>query len=802
VSSKQDTNHWVRVDAEYIDGGGGGSDEARAIVHADTASADTNMYMFSVDLDTCAGTWSAYAGDTLQVWLRYAGGLAYSNKFVIPALSDITSPTIENTANFLLAYEGNGDTLTIDVDAGSDEAATWTLACSYTSSYPAYGDETTSHYLWKTATANQSHQGIEAAYVDTVTDLTCIVGPRVYHSDTLLVTLRATDQWGNTSDPETLYSGLVEMPLGEVPAVNHDMYGVACYQSGGLVPYIEGDETPEDYGEYTVWMGAVDHVFGTEAVSNAGWHGWVQQARDVAGSRLGPVLGHTEEYCQSEWVYEASKRKGAWAQSLYDSLLAEDSADTNFLVHHPSGHLTYVWPYEGFGPFVNMTNEFARRRFAQMLVAEYNHSDNRVPYTGLLFDVWEPTLSFACWDTIVTLEGGDITNGTKTGSIYAFDQDLDGTRLGLDLDEQQARRTGMDSLFTCIREAIRATNADSVAEYFLLGGNTDYAYSDTSFLSNIDVVEVEDFGCPAYTNNTAWEEYPWHNAVDPAYYDQDYPNYNLLAGVDYPNPSTFTVTWDSLANYMRTQSGGPWVMSEARPPVGDTIEPELLEVYSLLFDNIHPFYLAYDLESGYRRHRPPSERGKADLDSLGASDGAATLDTTSYSGYWYLTRSYDNGEVKIMLPERTGYDCETDSLEYLVYLTGGDTLRLSDGYLDLDISVPSVTISALDFQYTDDLVRNTTQHLDLDVNEGGTWYYRYRTTTNSASDPAVDCAAWTGPPAWGSWSSWTMRTSGFIDLNTGVQEYNGQYTAIHVQVSGSATGPATDEDCASFKGQK
>ena len=117
VNSMQDTNHWVRVDAEYIDGGGGGSNQARTIVHADTAAASASMYAFSVDLDSCSGAWSAYEGDTLQVWLRYESGLVYSNKFAIPALVDTLPPTIDSYMIATWDSAGAGTTLRAVVSA-------------------------------------------------------------------------------------------------------------------------------------------------------------------------------------------------------------------------------------------------------------------------------------------------------------------------------------------------------------------------------------------------------------------------------------------------------------------------------------------------------------------------------------------------------------------------------------------------------------------------------------------------------------------------------------------------------------
>ena len=92
-------------------------------------------------------------------------------------------------------------------------------------------------------------------------------------------------------------------------------------------------------------------------------------------------------------------RKFIFYKYWIDSLRAADSADTLFVIHDTSGAIAYSG-YSGSSAEayeINLLNDFGLNILAEYMASEWNHSENRLPYTGYMFDVWNAHGTYAIW---------------------------------------------------------------------------------------------------------------------------------------------------------------------------------------------------------------------------------------------------------------------------------------------------------------------------------------------------------------------------------------------------------------------
>jgi len=752
VKTKQDTNHTLRIDCAYIEGSGSGSAVARTIVHGDTASADHDRYSVSVDLDSITGDWSAYDGDTLEVWVLFASGLVLNEKHAFADIPDTTNPTIADTSSFLIAIDENGGAGTFTVSATADEDAIWTMQAIVGSNYPDWGDTATAHWQWKSR-AQGVHAEVSKGYNDSLIAHEVAIDDGLYRLDDLVVRLKATDQFGNDSDWYTLYDGtmesLIDVGAGSVPA--GDEYQFSVYlQDGQLVP---DDASIAEWSEVPLMLCQTDHILGTEAAANAGYEHWIADARAESGAKELVVVAHGGEHCQFNTTSPFAKRKWYWAEFAYDSLMTADDT-TNAFIHRYDGELAHYRNSSTFyrGPIVNFADEDGRRLFARFTAQELAYADNLVDYIGLFYDVWDPSRGYAIYDTDST---------SALNATLGYDCDRDGTPVGTDADEQELRWNGFNAWFNVLREELAYAGLDT--DKVILGANSDVMVSHEAHLGNVDFLYVEDYGCPS-VSTTPWRSAPYHHSVDANYYQPSaIDGYDLLYGSDYPDPETYIATWFDFTTDMRTDIG-PFVVTERRSSYYWAEHPVQLEVWGLMFDDVYPEWTDWTTGSQYRSYNTPHDSGFDDLSQLGAASGAASVDSTTYSGFVEITRSFASGEARIMIPERVVWDCETDSLEYLVYLTGSDTLRQSTGF---DITPPSITSYSI--AAWDSGGAETTLRASVSVELGESSLLRARSATSSGGLTSADWE--TLSTEWTSQSDWH---------NTGINPYTG---TLYVQIS-------------------
>lgn len=741
-------------------------------------------------------------------------------------------PTIVTPPTATITLQGQAEPLTVQLAGGTySESCREKIVVFYGSSYEDYGNPDA---FWQYKTASVGRYEDEAA--SPLINPSVEIGPRCYNSDSLNVYVVAIDGDGNETAPTQIHYDKIQMPIGPVPDINHDEWGVGAMEltedNYDIWSWAAQTNGAENWGDTDIAILNYGQLLGGPMTDTDDYPpGWLRDAR-AAGGRNQIAVEHLQIKVVNEPLVPAYQRLYQYMYNLYaagdDSIFAHDFEDS--LVYSTAGatdiEVDGVDVYTGVhdAHVVNLTYEDSREAYAYALIAEWNHSDNWTSHTGFMFDVWENTSGPGVWSIT---EGGDRLihgpGGTSWGGDW-YDWDNDGTPLGDDIDDQRSMARLYSQLLLDIRAEAKRTNTEEIgAQRLILGANTDSAFMDTLMSKQLDFVSIEGFdtgdedaGDPeSECGMTIWWEHPFHNAADPTWrkgFLTASPNYTLqLQAGDVPDPDYAVVGMDlaHMADRFRTFSGGPWIVPEPCRRI-TTQGMEGLEVYALLWDNVYSQYL-YPSNGNpaantkwWRMWHHPWANGYYDstvlipdgIENLGGATGAATLDSTSIADTWTWTREYDNGTAYFQIADRDAWtNGDTDLWEYKL-VVDGVTIRDSGNFQE-----PAATFTIDSVGLRDNLTLDGVQLMDLSVNEGGTWWWRVRYQV-AQTDVALACDS----VGWSSWSSWASRSTSLTGFDPGGSsaptETGLWYTAVQVQVSDADGGPATDTACASFQSPK
>ncbi|HOX27435.1 MAG TPA: hypothetical protein PLL30_17160 [Candidatus Krumholzibacteria bacterium] len=578
------------------------------------------------------------------------------------AAADRTPPVII-AAEVAIEYTANGGPATVEVVGGRySEPCLKELTVEYQSTYPRYGD---GDVLWQYRTASVGTRRVKTSAPYQRPSFT--IG-RAYHSDRLVVVLKALDVTGNWSLPDTLFNGAIDMPIGPAAPVYAPTTGLSAFQSGGMTP---ATGSLDEWAETEVAILPASVLYGHATIGDE-YTGWARQVRAVPGSHNVAVLGFIG--CGNLW----ENRDLPMALRCYRHFISLFGQDSEMLARDVGGVPVTVDQVAGIEPvgsrLVNILHAPARREYARFLVNEWNHSESRVASSGFLFDVFEYTSETA-------LDYG----GVSTYAADHIDRDRDGVPLARDLDEQRATRKARLDLLELLR-------AEAGVESFLLGANSVSARSDADAMRRLDAVLVECMQCPGGCGN-GLDSLPWHNAYGPGFVQRQFGPDNLLAAAhDVPSPPTFSSSWGNLAASMR-QAVGPFILPEAQSVANDAApaDPTILEAFSLLFGHVYPVYIR-DNDPWRRQWSHPARLGLADLHDLGEPTGHAV--DFWIGDTWNIGREYDHGDVVVQLPARQAFDCGQDGLEYRVTVNGRER-RVSEHFVP-QIHQPTKGVALVD----------------------------------------------------------------------------------------------------------
>lgn len=588
---------------------------------------------------------------------------------------DVTPPTI-TAASATIAPTRNGDVIVVSVSATANEPARFRITCRYASSYLDFGGVAGDYYAFKTAAVGE-HTAISQQPALAETDLQVVVGPRCYHSDTLTVHVTAVDTMGLYSEPYQLFAAPIEMPFPVATAIPvADTYRVATHWNGGLRPSEGNRATIADWAKPDLIL--CTPVFLFEGPQTApDWDHWVERLRAEPGSNNVAVLGFTGITTVDHGLYPVQKRLFAFMQSLYNDV------DENVLVHLTDGSLPTTVDSQSGRQIINIFNETARDTLAWFLAQEWNHSENRLPRVGLMFDVYELWTEYSVNDQYAP---------------RLIDRDRDGIAMLYDQDELEGTRYARIEFLRSLRRHIAATSADpNVGRYFLIGANTVSGRSDAQLLAEVDFLLLEDVQCPP-SGDTEYQIYdgegcywehvralPFHLG-GAEYFRREfcpgifYDNHLISSGI-IPDPPDLSQAWLHLPQAMRTGAGGPFISPESQGPLqGEPRHPVHLEVFSLLFDHFYPIWHRQDVDDDWRRqYWHPSREGFADLRGLGRATSPLVRSYLENGAYLWR-RQFESGLVEVVLADTSYFTCEAGDLFEFRVTVDGQILRQSEGW--------------------------------------------------------------------------------------------------------------------------
>jgi hypothetical protein len=680
----------------------GPEDGAASVGWAHIVGDSTAGAAQSYHTTTVAFPHAGYEGDVLHVVVRTWDD---SDVFIEQTVANITleelldsdAPVIL-TSQIDITYGGNGNQLLIDHTSTFSTAVYDSLWVEYWSSYPSYGRPLEDHYQYKTAGVGV----YEEIATGTATDASVII-PRAYHTDSLRVVLIAKDTEGRYSLPDTLYDGGIVMPIGVKATPNHGAYAVGSIELAGGDNFTSWWGIPSTWGYSEVAVFNFGQLLGThDTETNRGSDenfpsssddftpGWLNAQRAAGANNVVAVEHMSEIVPNSPWAsaYQRMFRHMVMRNTLEDSMFAFDL----------NGDYAKLASAADSAFAVNIALGRARQAFAEALVNEWNHSDNRAPGTGFMLDVFEHTSGMSVDSDVY---------GTEFGGA-AYDYDGDGTALMYDTEDQQIRRAGMAALLDSIRAQVRYTNgADIAREQFIIGANSDAAIGDTTISHRLDFLQQEDFSTGSNSFRTYFWDHCFHNTLDPTWTKSEGADYDRLFNItgEVPDPSDLIPYYGNLDTRFRTASGGPWIYIEQDiSTVNQTFVYN--EVFSLLFDHVYPMCV-YEYTPFPRQFYHPAWNtfslefdNDDDMRNLGDPIGKANVD--SVGSTWIVSRSFEGGYVSIQIANRANWDRANDDVfEYRVYSTvKDDNIRISSNY-DPDLAIPpTATLASASYDST------------------------------------------------------------------------------------------------------
>lgn len=565
----------------------------------------------------------------------------------------IVPPTI-TSSDITLVYGENGSPLNLQIDTAADADCIYEVTTTYVSTYEdVIGQEPpTTNYAWKTAAVG-TNTLYTTEYTTSITDFNVIIGPRAYHTDNLTVSVVAIDVNENRSSSTTLFDAALNVPYGTFsPSSTISEYKIATNWSGSRYPSYNGIASLEDWAKPNLVLCTNSFLYESEntgqgATDGKDWEHWVDAVREETGSNNEIFIGFTQTLIYETSVYYTHQRMRAYCDYVYNIL-----GETSIYVHDTNGGLPlYTGGFEG-AQQLNYTSSDARAHYISFFVNEFNHCENRRPYVGSMFDVYEEYSNFSMsgWYS------GDYNQNQWFGHIA--DMDLDGISFVEDDNEQIAFRLGRIAFITELRAALTASGAT----HFPIGINSVSARADADLTSIVDFMFFEDLHVP-HTISTGYEVYegdscydnitymPYHRFLSTSFtrefcdgiYYSGYVTETLL-----PNPSDFNASVHNITDVMR-QTLGPWVLVEfdgTDANIASITHPVYAEILALMADSVYPSWLQN--ESSWRRvYNHPSEDGFADISGLGNATENMQYDTHDIYDYW--NRTFDNGEVEILI---------------------------------------------------------------------------------------------------------------------------------------------------------
>ncbi len=267
----------------------------------------------------------AWEGDSLRVVIRTWNHPAdtfietHVDTIVLRELTDTIPPTIDVSPTLVVTYNGNGGDIDLDLTGGSySESVQKAIIATYKSSYPSYGNED-GHWLYKTASIG----------TDTTTSVSPVGNPthnimRAYQTDTMVVAVQAIDLSGNRSVLDTLYNGMISIPIGAVPTPVHDSYGVSSIEYGGDVP-LSGTVTK--WGQSEIAQLSLGMLSGGPEHNAAGYGGqWLTDARTLGGRNV-MAVEHTQLAMSDNPAQSVIQRQWRLFKTLYDAMVIAVHAD-------------------------------------------------------------------------------------------------------------------------------------------------------------------------------------------------------------------------------------------------------------------------------------------------------------------------------------------------------------------------------------------------------------------------------------------------------------------------------------------
>jgi hypothetical protein len=613
--------------------------------------------------------------------------------------------------NVDVEYTINGGPATVAVSGVEPSQNGYQIDVQYLSSYE-WLFSSDPEYIYKTR-AQGTYSGVIPPLE---TGQTVGIPDGVYHTDSISVYLSALDPAGKpTGIPAQVLEEVVYMPLGSVPVIDHSGYRVGAHVFSHM--YEQGlyfNTTYQDVAKTDLMIMGWSAVLGNYLYADfddGAWQHWLHEVRAV-GDRPAVSIGFAGNAFRPNPAQPVTHRAYARINNMYLAAFEEGGtrADSNVWVHTIGDTLAYgvVTPNPSVPMrLVNITYPPAREAAIRGYVDELNHSDNRLPMIGFLFDVWENASEHPIHDATVVPPGNPMVS-----ALSLADFNLNGVAAYQDDADMRALREARRLWFEEFRVALEVQTDPEDAKWFLLGANSASAAGDSALAAQLDYIYLEDFQTPGrsghgyYYRTGPWNNrynaiFPYHFSMDPNYtvvYDQAYwsSRWNILYAEDLPAPPDYKPYFANLRTVMRSEGGGPWIHLIAAGGASgqdnvDAIDPVYNEVFSLLSDNVYVCWLHYAVEHAHEG-RPrwiikqwdhPDNYSHYSLRTLGQPLGAATSDTVGNEIRW--TRQFSNGGVYIAIADTANFDGQgpdgRDLFEYLVTLNAeGVSARVSPGW--------------------------------------------------------------------------------------------------------------------------
>jgi len=541
----------------------------------------------------------------------------------VSTIADVDPPVL-SSLSVGATYVGQGDEVILSVNASSSEESIFEITYTYTSSYTDYLDSETDHYIYKTA-ANGTFSFSTQNYLESLEEYSITVGPRCYHSDNISVSIVATDRYGNSSVSEEIYNDEIDIPIVTELIPNLQTYDVSGINFLG--PTLDVSNLNLDQiSKFNLIFIDLDYIVETETQEN-----WVDQVRNYPDSRnFGVVAFETTPVVWDSTNFPIKKR-------LYNAINNLYLTDPTCVLVDINGDVVKPYIEDDIladSYIINLGNSDARQLIIDFYIDEFNHSENRSEMLGILFD------NFEYYDDVDLFLNFEIVNGREY-----IDQDLDGTPLDMDEDEQLLRRTSRLLFIDELRSAITS----NIGEEFLIGVNSSIAPADSLLMSKLDILFIQDFQYGEYSDN-GYGEYPYYNALTDNYQRsiEDYPEYCLID--DYIPFGEIYAGFNSLIPIMR-DTIGPFIITE-HSSIGSNISnvnPVYSEVFSLLFDNQFPVW-GDSIFVDARRFAHPSDYNYNSLYSIGNPSSEINFEELPTNKLYY-SREYVNGLVEIVLSD-------------------------------------------------------------------------------------------------------------------------------------------------------